>query len=52
MYNKKQQKLARLESLLDYYQTELDQLQDLLVRCGFTDGIATLKESAKALLSD
>ncbi|MEL7432142.1 MAG: hypothetical protein AAGI90_06440 [Chlamydiota bacterium] len=45
-------RLARLESLLDHYETELKELQTLLIQCGFTNGIATLKESARSLLRE
>lgn len=44
--------LARMESLLDFYETELDQLNELLIRCGFINGISTLKETALDLLKD
>lgn len=41
---------AHLESYIDYLETELSYLQDLLKRCGFPEGIQTLKESAEELL--
>ncbi|MEM8629486.1 MAG: hypothetical protein AAGF04_05420 [Chlamydiota bacterium] len=43
-------RLARLESLVDHYETELRELQNLLIQCGFSQGISTLKESARSLL--
>jgi hypothetical protein len=45
-------KVANLESKLDFYETEFENLNILLKSCGFTDGIKTLKESAFELLED
>ena len=42
--------LAQLESLVDYLKTELMELNDLLIKVGFDDGIQTLKASATQLL--
>jgi hypothetical protein len=42
--------IARLESQVDFLESELTNLHDLLVRCGFSEGIKTLKESAQELL--
>lgn len=38
--------LARLESQLDYYETEFANLNQLLIKCGFAEGLKTLRESA------
>ena len=45
-------KVAKLESQIDFYETEFGNLNNLLKACGFTDGIKTLKESALELLED
>lgn len=47
-----QEKVAGLESKLDYYETEFCRLNDLLKKCGFPKGIQTLKESALDLLEE
>ena len=44
------QKIATLESLVDYLKTELTNLNQLMVECGFSEGIITLKQSAEELL--
>ena len=49
---KSNKKLARLESKLDFYETELSYLNKLLRKCGFDQGINTLKEAAKELLKE
>lgn len=46
----KSKKIATLESLVDHLKTELSYLNQILVECGFSDGIATLKQSAEDLL--
>lgn len=43
-------KVATLESLVDYLKTELATLNTLLLDCGFSEGIATLKASATEFL--
>jgi hypothetical protein len=43
-------KVATLESLVDYLKTELTNLNTLLLDCGFTEGIETLKTSAAEFL--
>lgn len=43
-------KIATLESLVDYLQTELSYLNQILVDCGFCEGIATLKMAAEELI--
>ena len=47
-----QKEIAALESQLDYYETEFDHLNALLKKCGFPEGIKTLKESAVELLEE
>ena len=44
--------IAILESHIDHLETELSYLNDLLIRCGFPEGIATLKMTAEELLSE
>lgn len=44
--------VARLETRIDFLETELSYLNDLLIRVGFPDGIVTLKETALELLND
>lgn len=44
--------IAILESRVDYLETELTYLNDLLVKVGFSEGISTLKETALELLRD
>lgn len=43
-------KIATLESLVDYLKSELTYLNQILVDCGFVDGIITLKQSAEEFL--
>jgi hypothetical protein len=47
-----QKEIAYLESKLDYYETEFEQLNALLKKCGFPQGIKTLKESAVELIEE
>lgn len=44
--------VACLETKMDYMQTEMAFLQELLVKCGFPEGIESLKLAARALLED
>lgn len=44
--------VARLESQIDYLETELSYLEHLLIQIGFSQGIQTLKETALELLHD
>lgn len=44
--------IAKLETQVDYLETEISYLNDLLVRVGFPEGIATLKETALEILND
>jgi len=43
-------KIASLESLVDYLKTELSYLNQILVDCGFTEGITTLKQAAEEMV--
>lgn len=43
--------LARLESTHDYLSTELNNLNDMLKKIGFQDGLETLKQAARDLES-
>ncbi len=43
-------KIAILESLVDHLNTELNYLNQILVDCGFSEGIATLKMAAEEML--
>ena len=43
-------KIATLESLVDYLKTELSYLNQILVDCGFSNGITTLKQSVEEML--
>ena len=43
---------AILETRIDFLETELTYLNDLLTKIGFSQGIATLKESALELLNN
>jgi hypothetical protein len=55
MYNNKedlQKCIASLESHVDLLETELSYLNELLVRCGFPEGVQTLKETAEEMLAE
>ncbi len=45
-------KIAALESLVDHLKTELSHLNKLLVKCGFPEGISTLKMTIDELLKE
>lgn len=45
-------KIASLESLVDHLKTELSYLNKMLVKCGFSEGIETLKMTMGELLSE
>jgi len=45
-------KVSRLESQLDILETEFDYLNKILIKCGFPNGIITLKETANQLLKE
>ncbi len=40
-------KIATLETLVDYLKTEISHLNQILVDCGFSEGITTLKQAAE-----
>ncbi len=44
-------RVAAFESQVDMLESELAYLNDMLVRCGFPEGIATLKETVQELLA-
>lgn len=46
-----QTRVAFLESQVDFLETEITTLNELLVECGFTDGIKTLKATVQELLA-
>lgn len=46
-----QTRVAFLESQVDLLETEITTLNELLVECGFTDGIKTLKSTVQELLA-
>ena len=48
--NQLQAKVASLESTVDVLESELSYLNTMLTRCGFPDGIRTLKETVEELL--
>ena len=43
-------KIAALESLVDYLKTEISYLNQILVECGFSEGINTLKMAAEEMI--
>jgi hypothetical protein len=43
-------KIATLETLIDHLKTEITNLNEMLIECGFSEGIITLKESAQEFL--
>ena len=42
--------IAALESRIDHLETELSYLDKMLIKCGFSEGIATLKMAAEEML--
>ena len=46
-----QTRVAFLESQVDHLETELMNLNDLLIQCGFPEGIKTLKFTVEEILS-
>ncbi len=50
--NKLHNKIAQLETKIDFYDTEFKNLNRLLKKCGFCEGLKTLKESALELLEE
>jgi uncharacterized coiled-coil protein SlyX len=45
-------RVASLESKIDMLESELTYLNDMLVRCGFPEGVITLKETVHELLAE
>jgi predicted nuclease with TOPRIM domain len=45
-------KVAVLETKVDMLESELTYLNEMLMRCGFSEGIHTLKETVEELLSE
>ena len=45
-------KLALLETKYDLLETELDYLNRLLMRCGFSDGLESFKATVESLLRE
>ncbi len=45
-------RVASLESKIDMLESELMYLNDMLIRCGFPEGIETLKETVNELLAE
>jgi hypothetical protein len=43
-------KIATLESLVDHLKTELSYLNQILVECGFTEGVITLKHAVEEMI--
>jgi hypothetical protein len=45
-------KIASLESNIDMLEAELSYMNEILSRCGFPEGIKTLKETVEELLAE
>lgn len=45
-------KVAMLESKLDYLESEMERLNQMLMDCGFPEGIVTLKATVEELLEE
>jgi hypothetical protein len=45
-------KVAGLESQVDFLESELGYIDELLLKCGFPEGIKTLKRTVEELLSE
>lgn len=50
--NQLRARVAALESQVDLLEAELMHLNEMLVRCGFCDGIKTLKDTVEEYLAD
>ena len=50
--NNQRRAIAALESQVDLLEAELLHLNEMLVRCGFPEGISTLKETVAEYLQD
>ena len=44
--------IAQLESRIDYLETELSYLDQILVQCGFPQGVITLKATVEEMISE
>ncbi len=44
--------IAALETKIDWLETELDYLSEMLVQCGFPEGIKTLKMTIEEMLAE
>lgn len=45
-------KIAGLETKIDMLESELSYMNEILSRCGFPEGIKTLKETVEELLAE
>jgi hypothetical protein len=45
-------RIACLESKVDMLEAELTYLNEILIRCGFTNGITTLKATVEEILAE
>ena len=50
--NELQNKVAQLESTVDVMETELSYLNEILLKCGFPQGINSLKQTIEDLLAE
>jgi hypothetical protein len=50
--NQLRARVAALESQVDLLEAELMHLHEMLMRCGFCDGIKTLKETVEEYLAE
>ncbi len=52
MDNKNKKVIAGLQSRIDHLETELAYINELMTKCGFPEGIKTLKMSAEELVEE
>ena len=50
--DKLEAKIAVLESKVDYLESEIGHIDQLLLRCGFPDGLETLRETVEEILKE
>lgn len=50
--NEMRSRVAALESKVDFLEAELMYLNEILMRCGFPEGIKTLKSTVEELLHE
>ncbi|MBS0620590.1 MAG: hypothetical protein JSS61_03925 [Verrucomicrobia bacterium] len=50
--NQLRARVARLESKVDQLESELTYLNEMLMRCGFNEGVTTLKATVEELLAE